>query len=160
MKKLKPFIIPMCSLILTFTCHAQDIIAVAGDYSSNSVASLSWTLGEPIVETYSNSSFSLTQGFQQSRYTITGSVKVYKPSENIIVFPNPLSTSATITIEGGIKIHNANFVLYDLLGKEVKSLTGISENTITIERGGLSAGVYLYKLMNQTSIYSGKLAIE
>ncbi len=41
------------------------VISTAGDYSTGSGVSLSWTLGEIATETYDNGSYILTQGFQQ-----------------------------------------------------------------------------------------------
>ncbi|MCD4697206.1 MAG: hypothetical protein K8S16_13295 [Bacteroidales bacterium] len=55
---------------LTATLSAQsissEVISASGDYFVNTNASLSWTLGEPITETFANGNIVLTQGFQQS----------------------------------------------------------------------------------------------
>ncbi|MBN1339430.1 MAG: hypothetical protein JXA03_08905 [Bacteroidales bacterium] len=42
-----------------------QVIASSGDYFGCASASLSWTLGEPVTETFSNGGILLTQGFQQ-----------------------------------------------------------------------------------------------
>ncbi len=63
--------------LLSLTVAAQstspDVIASSGEYYENANNSISYTLGEIAVETYSNGSNILTQGFQQPvSVTITG----------------------------------------------------------------------------------------
>ena len=52
-----------------FNVNAQEIISTSGDYFENTTGSISWTIGESMIETYTNGSEILTQGFQQSRLT-------------------------------------------------------------------------------------------
>ncbi len=58
----------VCALAYS-TIHAQSlsptVIATAGDYSTGTGVSLSWTLGEIATETFNNGGYILTQGFQQ-----------------------------------------------------------------------------------------------
>jgi hypothetical protein len=62
------------SLLLTFLCPfillgqtvSPEVVAAAGDYYESANASLSWTLGEVATETYTGTSATLTQGFQQA----------------------------------------------------------------------------------------------
>ncbi|MBT3209063.1 MAG: T9SS type A sorting domain-containing protein [Bacteroidetes bacterium] len=44
---------------------SQEIISTSGDYFENPEISLSWTIGEVAVETFSGYNFFLSQGFQQ-----------------------------------------------------------------------------------------------
>jgi len=41
------------------------VVASGGDFASNGGYSISSTVGEPVVQTFSSSGFYLTQGFQQ-----------------------------------------------------------------------------------------------
>ena len=43
----------------------RQVISSAGDYSDNGSIKVSWTLGEPVIETFTNGNITLTQGFQQ-----------------------------------------------------------------------------------------------
>jgi hypothetical protein len=45
--------------------QAQQVISTAGDYYQDENMSLSWTLGETVIETFENDNIVLTQGFQQ-----------------------------------------------------------------------------------------------
>lgn len=44
---------------------AQQVVASAGGYYEGENISLSWTVGEPVIETFSGTNVILTQGFQQ-----------------------------------------------------------------------------------------------
>jgi len=71
----------MKTLILTIVfiagamiCSSQsierEVVASSGDYYEGANISLSWTLGEIVVETYDNGTNILTQGFQQPGITL------------------------------------------------------------------------------------------
>lgn len=76
-------------------------------------------------------------------------------------YPNPFSTSATLELGTGITLDNAVLNIYDVLGKQVKSITGISSNTVQIEKGDLPAGVYIYRLGDATGMQAtGRFIIE
>ncbi|MCF8365211.1 MAG: T9SS type A sorting domain-containing protein [Bacteroidales bacterium] len=66
MKKTALFCLISFLSIFPFTGHAQQVVASAGGYFEGDNISLSWTLGEPVIETFSNSNITLTQGFQQT----------------------------------------------------------------------------------------------
>jgi hypothetical protein len=77
------------------------------------------------------------------------------------LYPNPFSTSATLELGTGINLDNAVLNIYDVLGKQVKSITGISNNTVQIEKGDLPAGVYIYRLGDETGMLAtGRYVIE
>jgi hypothetical protein len=58
------------------------------------------------------------------------------------IFPNPFTTSATITIN---QPGNFDFMLYNLFGQQVRRAENISDQYI-LERSNLPAGVYFYKV--------------
>ncbi|MCH7761676.1 T9SS type A sorting domain-containing protein [candidate division TA06 bacterium] len=75
----------------------------------------------------------------------------------IQIYPNPFSSSTLMKFKSQIS-ENYTFVLYDLLGKEVKRIEGIRTNEVKITRGGISTGMYFYKLQNEKeTIEAGKL---
>ncbi len=57
----------IATAFIAFSLHAnaQQIIATAGGYFVGENISLSWTLGEPVIETFAGDDIILTQGFQQ-----------------------------------------------------------------------------------------------
>jgi len=81
---------------------AQQVISSGGDYFSNSVGSISQTIGETVIDTYSTSSNILTQGFQQPLgATISGQIS-YNNSPN-----TPLTSVKIFLIRNGDLIDSA-----------------------------------------------------
>src|SRR6478609_5245841 len=67
-----------------------EVVATSGDFFSTTAGSLSWTLGEPVVETFSNVASTLTQGFQQCEINLSG-IDELNTDVCISVYPNPTS---------------------------------------------------------------------
>lgn len=68
---------------------SQEVIATAGDFFTTSDASLSWTLGEPVIETAGSGNVILTQGFHQTEIMITAIKEPLRVAYDLKVFPNP-----------------------------------------------------------------------
>jgi len=81
-------------LLISVTGYSQDlpqqIIGSAGDQHSNASASLSWTLGETVTATLTNSGVHLTQGFQQGNLTVSSLVEQDMLDFSLKVYPNPV----------------------------------------------------------------------
>ena len=82
-------------------------------------------------------------------------------SNNVSIYPNPLHTSATITIDPALKIKNADLKIVDVMGRVVKTISSIQTNEFLFEKDELSDGVYFYQLIQENDIIAkGKLVIE
>lgn len=112
---------------------SPDVISSAGDFSTGSTVTVSWTLGEFFTETFSGSNNILTQGFQQSSYTITqiddNDIKV-----KISVYPNPANSFINVDFyentNNGLKIE-----LVDIIGNTLASIkpdVGISTSQLDL----------------------------
>lgn len=66
MKKIYTLLI-LCLVIFGFSSSvsAQEVVSASGGYYENEGISLSWTVGETVIETIGNETITLTQGFQQ-----------------------------------------------------------------------------------------------
>jgi hypothetical protein len=73
-----------------------DVIATAGGYYKNKVGSLSWTIGEPVTETFSDGSDFLTQGFQQGIYMVATVIDETAQGANVSIYPNPFTSILNI----------------------------------------------------------------
>ncbi len=93
MKKIKIFSI---AFLMTFFANGQsispEVITSTGDYYSNSNVSLSWTLGEPVIETFEAGGFVLTQGFQQVDFTGVQMLYISQGWSGISTFIIPAET--------------------------------------------------------------------
>lgn len=77
--------------------------------------------------------------------------------KNTIVYPNPFSTTATISLKKAID--NGVLKLYNIQGQVVKEVKNISGNEIIISRENLSAGTYFVEIVNNESVYNTKIVI-
>jgi len=96
-----------------------EVTACAGDYFQGTSATLSWTLGEPITETLPNASNILTQGFQQSKYTIVNISEIDDSDYQITVYPNP--SNDLINIEYKKEHIDIIIELFDVQGRKLVS---------------------------------------
>lgn len=79
---------------------------------------------------------------------------------SIKVFPNPFNQNVTIEFEN-YSNEPYHCMLYDLLGKEVKTIQNISSNKFMIETDGLPKGTYIFQLYNKYGVMTnGKLIKE
>ncbi|NVK64960.1 MAG: T9SS type A sorting domain-containing protein [Flavobacteriales bacterium] len=108
------------ALISGTTTFAQsvtpEVTATAGAHFAIPGYQMSWTLGEPITQTLSNSSGQLTQGFQQSNISVIG-INDYDFSYEIEVFPNPTIDIVQVKLSDGVK--EGRISIIDPTGKRI-----------------------------------------
>jgi len=77
---------------------------------------------------------------------------------HISAFPNPFIRQTTLQTDMFSK--NANLIIYNSLGQQIKQLNNITGQTFTLQRDNLTSGLYYLRLIqdNQT-IATGKLII-
>ncbi len=80
---------------------------------------------------------------------------------DVLLYPNPFITSATVKITGAtIDPASSFFIVYDLSGREVQSQQ-VTSNEFQFNRNELSAGVYIYRIISDGNVVAdGKLVIE
>ncbi len=141
MKKITIYfcITAICSLSI----NAQEIITSSGDYYESSNASLSWTIGESMTETYTSGTTILTQGFQQSRLTAISIFELDDLNITIKIAPNPTPDIITLYIDN---YKDINYQLYDFNGKLLKQSDVLSEET-EINFTHLAYAAYFLKIM-------------
>lgn len=139
MKSIKVFLIACFALIFGLS-EAQEIITSNGDYFSTVNGSLSFTIGEPITETFLGANNKLTQGFQQSRLKILSIFENIESSLIITVEPNPTNDKIKIKVDGNTNEH-FTWKLFNSNGKIIsQDLFEAPETEISLN--GLSASVY------------------
>lgn len=86
---------------------------------------------------------------------------VYKNDVEMKVMPNPVSSSATIKINGVNSTDPIQFLVYDVTGKEINIKHTISGTQIDIERENLNSGIYFYKVMQNGKVIGvDKLTVQ
>lgn len=126
---------------------AQEVVSSNGDSKSAAGVEVSWTVGEAVTETFISPSNVLTQGFHQTKLTITAIGEVLFPGLEIKVYPNP--TPDIITIHFNDYIEGARYYLYDLSGKILENkLIHSADSEINMDK--FASGQYILKLTTES----------
>ena len=111
---------------------------------------MDYTLGEIVVETHTNSTTILTQGFHQGILKV--STNVENTEINLKVYPNPTSQFLIIELVENVK---ADLLVYDMNGKLVIKDKLDDEQLKQLDFGFLNLGNYLLhiNIADKKSVY-------
>jgi len=146
---MKHFIIVIMAALFAASAGAQvkqEVIASAGGYNSASGISLSWTLGETIIPTFTSPNLILTHGFQQ-QVIITAVEENFENQVKITVFPNPASDNVNIAFEQPVE-GEVQIMILNSLGNLVRTEfiePAMVEKQVNLQ--DLPAGIYYFKLV-------------
>ena len=113
MKKL--LLILLCLPMIGFgQILSPSVVSSSGDSYSNGGVIMDYTLGEIVIETFSNNANILTQGFHQGDLKVTTAVVNLDIKTKI--YPNPTTNFIIIELEKNV---NAELLVYDINGKIV-----------------------------------------
>jgi hypothetical protein len=73
------------------------------------------------------------------------------------IFPNPFKEKAVLEFQDKT---TQSVLLFDVMGKLLREYEDISNNKLIIERGSLSSGTYILKIINENSIIMQRIIIE
>ncbi|MFT6246706.1 MAG: hypothetical protein ACJA0U_000598 [Salibacteraceae bacterium] len=143
------------SLFTTFSVSAQEVVSTQGDSYSNASGSIDFTIGEVVINTGTDGTNDITQGFHQTNWNFVG-VDDFAPNIEAIVFPNPTSDILNIRTS---TFENVTYTLYDAQGKLVMQDILSAEQT-PIQVSQLAPGSYSLELIfeegNKGSLSSSK----
>jgi len=149
MNKIHLYLICMVSVTTGYSQTIEKkVIASAGKEFKNSSCQMSWTLGEPVIQTLSTESVSLNQGFHQGSLKIT-SVFTSESNVQISVYPNPAVHKVFISLN---KVHQKTaFEIYNLHGEQMKK--GTLENIRTeVDVSSMPDGTYILNILNSNRL--------
>jgi len=94
--------------------------------------------------------------------TVPVGIKEVKADNNYVeIYPNPFTNSTTIRIDGNVNLTNGSLIIYDVVGKVVKTINNINSNNLRLDRGDMQTGIYFYKLINEDAVITnGRFIIE
>ncbi len=79
---------------------------------------------------------------------------------SISLFPSPFSTFATLQFSPGFHYENTQFEMFDVFGREVKTIK-ITSSSVQIDKGDLASGIYFWSVRDGEKIIStGKIIVE
>ena len=130
--------ISLLLLIFPYFSRCQEVVANSGEHFSYANGSMSFTLGELLVETVSFPNGILTQGFHQTFDSSSGLTE--KNSPIFSVFPNPTIDAFQVNVPPSIQI--TEVTLLDGAGRRVKNLFYLFSSEIQVDISNLSQGCY------------------
>ena len=133
------------SLFATITVSAQEVVATQGDSYSNASGNIDFTIGELIIDTGTDGTNDITQGFHQTNWNFVG-LDDNDPSYEATIFPNPTSELLNIRTS---TFENVTYTLYDAQGKLILQDKLSAEQT-PIQVSQLAPGNYSITLTNET----------
>lgn len=132
MKKLK--LLLSISLLLGFrSVFAQSleryVVSAQGMEMEQPSVKISWTIGEPVVDFFQNSSYMFAQGYQQL-YLVspTSTPQQQTQKEAIEIYPNPCTKGITLTFADAPKAA-MRLRIFNLIGQQVYETNLISVST-------------------------------
>jgi hypothetical protein len=128
-----------------FAASAQEVISSQGETYSNANGSIDFTVGEVVINTGTNGTNDLTQGFHQTNWSLVG-LEDFAPNYEVTIFPNP--TQDVLNIKTNT-FENVKYTLYDARGKLVLQNILSAEQT-PIQVSQLAPGSYSLTLDNET----------
>lgn len=141
MKKLS---ISIVFLLFVTTLSAQEVISSQGETYFNANGSMDFTVGEVVINTGTNGTNDLTQGFHQTNWNLVG-VEDFAPNYEVTIFPNP--TQDVLNIKSS-RFDHVTYTLYDAQGKLVMQNILSAEQT-PIQVSQLAPGAYSLSINDQ-----------
>ncbi len=141
----------------------RQVIGSAGGYEEQGGYSLSFTVGEPVVETAISGTLVLTQGFQQPDDVTVGINDVVKIDMDYSIFPNPTANQLTVQLTAD-KVVEVYISLHDMLGKELSQLNrkvlvdGVTQQQYDLT--SLAAANYMLVLSDKEGNMLGQFKIQ
>ena len=142
---MKKQIFLIATFFAAYTATAQEVVSSQGQTYSNANGSMDFTVGEVVINTGTNGTNDLTQGFHQTNWNFLG-VEDFAPDYEASIFPNPTSDVLNIRTSS---FENVTYTLYDAQGKLVMQNILSAEQT-PIQVSQLDPGSYSLTLNNET----------
>ena len=143
---MKKLIFLFATFFAAFSASAQEVVSSQGETYSNANGSIDFTVGEVIINTGSNGTNDLTQGFHQTNWNFLG-LEDFAPDYQVTIFPNP--TQDVLNIKTSV-FENVTYTLYDAQGKLVLQNILSAEQT-PIQVSQLAPGAYSLELIFENS---------
>ncbi|MDG1333472.1 MAG: T9SS type A sorting domain-containing protein [Crocinitomicaceae bacterium] len=144
MKKILLGLVLFSSSISIAQSISPDVTATAGAHFAIPSMQISWTLGEPITQTLSNSSATLTQGFQQSSISVIG-ISDYDFTYTVEAFPNPTIDVVNIVLSENVSEGKLTIVGPSGITIFTKNIT---ESEFMLDFAPYAQGTYFLNLSN------------
>ena len=135
---------------------SPSVIALAGGYEKTpGGTTISWTLGEPVVDPIRSAGILLTQGFQQPNLKVSTGFIDPGFAFGLKTYPNP--TSSELIMETDFQ-QEVSFRMVDMTGKLIKA--GKWTHKKALDVSSLNQGVYAIYFMAEDKMVKSELIIK
>jgi hypothetical protein len=130
------------------TSSGQQLISSSGNSHESSGYSISWSLGELVIDTWSTQNITVTNGFHQPVLTVTNVFKEAPPDLIINLYPNP--TSDLLIVESNSE-GRFDYYLFNFDGKLLASdLFELERKQINFQH--YTPGIYLLRILSDNEL--------
>ena len=146
---MKIFKVLLFSIVQCTILNAQqlEVINVGGDYFENNQGSITFSIGEVVIETIEYGELCFTQGFCQSYITITAINDFVEVDYQILAYPNPTTDYIILNINRD-KLNGLKYFLYDMKG-EILGMKEIDSNETMIPFHLFKPSTYFVKIFDK-----------
>ncbi|MBK9284065.1 MAG: T9SS type A sorting domain-containing protein [Sphingobacteriaceae bacterium] len=130
-----------------------------GGFSSLTNGSISWSIGEPVSESYTNGGNITTMGFHQPEIGLNTLIKQQGEEVQILIYPNPVKEILNVNLEG-LKAGKYNIDLNDAVGKLIYTTNmEVTESSykLEIKINEAAAGNYFLRVSNANFLKAVKI---
>ncbi len=135
----------MIFVLFSMPLLSQEVVAPAGNYHESGNRSISWTLGDVVIETFSAANRQLTQGFQQGDLVVSTLARDVFGDLNIRVFPNPARDLVTLSVDTELQ-DKVDYMLFSMDGRLIDR-QAVKDRETGIPFEHLERGVYFIRVM-------------
>ncbi len=134
-----------------FTTAAQSlsptVLSSSGGFESSGGTSLSWTTGEVMIQSFSDGSAMLTQGFHQGNITVSTAVdEMSESAMDVQIYPNPVNDILNVKFKNMVD-QTIQVRLVDLTGKTILTREfSDPSNTQRLNLSPVSSGTYMLEV--------------
>ncbi len=149
---MKPYQISFLILFLTscLSLQAQQIVTTGGGSMQNNLGTLSWTIGEPVNESFTTKNAAITQGMQQPNISINTIIDEKSTNYLISAYPNPTMDNVFISL-GVVDFLDFKYQLFDNSGKLLLQKS-INEFKCNVSLNGLTSGIIILPKIQTTGL--------
>ena len=120
------------ALTLSLNSLGQEVVSTQGDSYTNASGSIDFTIGEVVINTVTDGTNDLTQGFHQTNWNFLG-VDNHEQNFEATVYPNPMGTELYIQTEN---FEFVSYIIYDAAGRIV------AENKLNALQTGIDVSTF------------------
>ncbi len=149
--KVIAFLLSMITFYSNGQTTSPDVIGSGGDHSATAGGSVSWTIGEPVSDTYNSSGGITTKGFHQPADVSLASVPDVDAGGDVFLYPNPVIADLAIDFTG-MAYGDYQIELFESSGKLVyaENLSLKDEfHKMKIDLSAFDKGMYHFRILQK-----------